>query len=162
MTLGQNGDSIRYSLHMSSAVKNHAKDLHSQQAELGRGKAYIDAFPYILERLQREPMVLGQPSYALPALHLQVRRSGDCADNCRLLSARFSTAGFHSRSVTSVLSRRSSLVNARRSVVAAFPVTGNPPSVADSAQPRWSASESLHGHCHARRPAPHTGNSCRQ
>jgi hypothetical protein len=75
MTLGQNGDSIRYSLHMSSAVKNHAKDLHSQQAELGRGKAYIDAFRYILERLQREPLVLGEPSYALPALHLQVRRA---------------------------------------------------------------------------------------
>ncbi len=74
MRMGQNGHSIHYSIHMSSAVKNHAKYLYRHQAELGNGKAYIDAFRHILERLQLEPLVLGEPSYTLPALQLKVRR----------------------------------------------------------------------------------------
>ena len=75
MTMGQNGDAIRYKVHMSSVVKNHAKDLYRQQVEIGRGNAYIDAFRRALERLQKDPLAFGEPSYTLPALHLHVRRA---------------------------------------------------------------------------------------
>jgi hypothetical protein len=60
---------------MPEVVKVQVKALHRKQAAIGEGKAFIAAIRHIVERLQLEPLVLGEPSYALPALHLQVRRA---------------------------------------------------------------------------------------
>ena len=68
-----NGDVVRYNVHLSDLVKAWIRATHRQQAEAGRGKVFVAAIRKIVERLQIEPFVFGEPSYHLPALQLQVR-----------------------------------------------------------------------------------------
>jgi hypothetical protein len=74
MTPRGNGQRARFSVHMSEATRELLRALHRQEAEAGRGRAFVGAFRHIIHRLQYDPMEFGEPLYRLPVLHLVVRQ----------------------------------------------------------------------------------------
>jgi hypothetical protein len=74
MTPQHNGEPIRYNVQMGGPVKNWLRTMHRLQAEAGKGKAFVAALRKIVEHLQVEPLVFGEPRYRLPTLQLLVRQ----------------------------------------------------------------------------------------
>lgn len=74
MTPPHNGEPLRYTIHMSGLIGKWLKATHRQQAEAGKGKAFVAALRRIVARLESEPLVFGEPRYRLPALQLLVRQ----------------------------------------------------------------------------------------
>jgi hypothetical protein len=65
---------IRYKVDLSEPVKEWIRVTYRELAEAGKGPALVAAVRKMVDRLQREPFVFGEPSYRLPALKLQVRQ----------------------------------------------------------------------------------------
>jgi hypothetical protein len=63
----------RYRVHGSGKIVETLKRIQRQAARQGRGPEVLSAFRQIAERLQTEPMTLGEPLYRLPALRMQIR-----------------------------------------------------------------------------------------
>jgi hypothetical protein len=57
---------------LSGLVKAQLEALHSQAAQLGKGKAFVATLRRVVERLRRDPLEFGEPRYRLPALKLVV------------------------------------------------------------------------------------------
>jgi hypothetical protein len=74
MTSQGNGQPIPYHVSMSGLTRKHLRELHRQEAEAGRGQRVISAFREIVARLQRDPLIFGEPRYHLPVLKLLVRQ----------------------------------------------------------------------------------------
>jgi hypothetical protein len=67
-----NGQSKRYSVHGSKQTKAVLDQLHQQAVEAGIGQQFAAALRQIGNRLQADPLALGEPLYRLPALKLLV------------------------------------------------------------------------------------------
>ena len=63
----------KYEVYCSTAMAKAIKQLHRQTTRERRGPAMLDAFRQAVERLQQNPMNIGEPLYRLPTLRLQVR-----------------------------------------------------------------------------------------
>jgi hypothetical protein len=63
----------RFTVHISGAVGTELRALQRRAARLGFGPEVNDAFRRIVERLQRDPEVFGEPTYRLPTLRLHLR-----------------------------------------------------------------------------------------
>jgi hypothetical protein len=72
MTSQGNGQPLRFSVHMSGQTKAALKQLYEQAREAGRSKRFLAALRQIVERLQIEPLVFGEPLYRLTALKVLV------------------------------------------------------------------------------------------
>jgi hypothetical protein len=68
------GQSVPYDVFMSAKTRADVKHLHRQAVLGGTGQASVRAFRQILERLRKDPLTFGEPTYRLPALHLRVRQ----------------------------------------------------------------------------------------
>jgi hypothetical protein len=66
--------SPRWQVVCSSVIAELLRQLQRRASRTGRGKAMASAFRQIVERLQRDPTEVGEPSYRLPAMRMQVRR----------------------------------------------------------------------------------------
>ena len=69
-----NGQPTSYTVSMSAKTKAEATRLHRQEMQAGTGHQFLTAFREILGRLNKDPMILGEPLYHLPALDLTVRK----------------------------------------------------------------------------------------
>jgi hypothetical protein len=67
-----NGQPHLYDARMSAQTKAALQQLHVQARAAGRSKRFLAAVRQIIERLQKEPLSLGEPLYHLPALELLV------------------------------------------------------------------------------------------
>jgi hypothetical protein len=74
MTPG-NGQPVRYNVSLSEETRTVVKQLHAETAERGEGQRFISAFRKIINRLQTDPLIFGEPLYRLPALRLLVRQA---------------------------------------------------------------------------------------
>lgn len=72
MTSPGNGESVRFSVHMSEETRTILKALHAVAAQAGIGVQFVAAFRQIIERLQQGPLSFGERAYRLPALKLIV------------------------------------------------------------------------------------------
>jgi hypothetical protein len=61
-----------YKVVCAEVVLREFEELHHRAAWLGVDKAFLHAAKRIMEKLQSEPMVLGEPLYRLPNLDLVV------------------------------------------------------------------------------------------
>ena len=66
------GQPLRYNVHISGQTQSALQQLHLQARAAGRSKRFLAAVQQIIERLQNEPLNLGEPLYGLPALQLLV------------------------------------------------------------------------------------------
>jgi hypothetical protein len=57
---------------MSGWTQAALQQLHLQARAAGRSKRFLAALRQIIERLQSEPLKLGEPLYRLPALRLLI------------------------------------------------------------------------------------------
>jgi hypothetical protein len=64
----------RWEVVCSHANAEILRQLHGRASRYGQGGAVASAFRQVVERMQRDPTELGEPSYRLPALRMQVRR----------------------------------------------------------------------------------------
>jgi len=62
-----------YRVHASGVIVQALRQLQRQAAREGRGDELLSAFRQIAQRLQTDPLDLGEPLYRLPALRMQVR-----------------------------------------------------------------------------------------
>jgi hypothetical protein len=67
-----NGQPLRYSVHLAGITKAEIKNLHVQARADGRSKRFLRALRRIIEQLQSQPLVFGEPLYRLPALKLLI------------------------------------------------------------------------------------------
>jgi hypothetical protein len=67
-----NGHSKRYTLHASKQVETILEQLHQQAVNAGTSQKFTAALVLIANRLQADPLALGEPLYRLPALKLLV------------------------------------------------------------------------------------------
>jgi hypothetical protein len=70
-----NGEPVLYAVRMSGQTKATLKKLHARTRQAGTSKRFLAAVRRAVERLQREPLNLGEPLYRLPALRLLVRQA---------------------------------------------------------------------------------------
>jgi hypothetical protein len=68
-----NGRKPPFEVHASVAIRKILLNLQRQAAREGRGDQVLAAFKEIVKRLQQDPQGLGEPSYSLSALRLQIR-----------------------------------------------------------------------------------------
>lgn len=60
---------------LSQVTRARLKHLHLQANQAGQGADFVTAFRRVIERLQREPWLFGEPSHRLPALKLEIRKA---------------------------------------------------------------------------------------
>jgi hypothetical protein len=72
MTSQGNGEPAEYEVTVSKLIGSIIRQLHQQAAQRGEGKQFLVALRTIYHRLQKEPEVLGEPLFHLPALKLLV------------------------------------------------------------------------------------------
>jgi hypothetical protein len=72
MTPQGNGPQRLYDVRMSEQTRSTLEQLHLRARAAGRNKHFLSALRRIIERLQKEPLTLGEPLYRLPALGLLV------------------------------------------------------------------------------------------
>jgi hypothetical protein len=64
-----------YQVHVSGAIARRIEQVQRQASLEGRGQAALKAFKEILNHLEREPTVFGEPLYRLPGLRMRVRHA---------------------------------------------------------------------------------------
>jgi hypothetical protein len=74
MTIPGNGQPPSYEVSMSGETRAEVKRLHRAAVQAGTGQEFISAFKQILERLEKDPLIFGEPLYHLSALKLAVRK----------------------------------------------------------------------------------------
>ncbi|HEV3261285.1 MAG TPA: hypothetical protein VG013_30810 [Gemmataceae bacterium] len=72
MPRAENGKQ-RYAVHLAGTVAKRMRHIQRLAARQGQGEAVLAAFRQIVQRLEEEPLVFGEPLYRLPALRMQVR-----------------------------------------------------------------------------------------
>ena len=70
-----NGQPGKYDVRMSVQIKGAVKEFHAQARAAGTNKHFLAALRKVIERLQKDPLVFGEPLYDLPALKLFVRQA---------------------------------------------------------------------------------------
>jgi hypothetical protein len=70
-----NGQPVRYYVSMSGQEKTVLKRLHLEARASGRSKRFLVAVRQAIERLQHDPLNLGEPLYRLPAMQLTVHQA---------------------------------------------------------------------------------------
>jgi hypothetical protein len=58
---------------IAPSIVQRILELHHRAASRGAGRAFIEAFREIVNRLRTNPNDFGEPTYRLPALKLQIR-----------------------------------------------------------------------------------------
>jgi hypothetical protein len=72
--MASGGEEVRrYEIHNSGAITRAFLRLQMQASREGRGQELLAAARQIAERLQKNPLELGEPLYRLPVLRMQVR-----------------------------------------------------------------------------------------
>ncbi len=72
MSVAGNG-SRRYEVHCSDFMGKVIRRVHRRGSQQGRGQAVTRALRQIIRRLEIDPFSVGEPSYRLPGLHMQVQ-----------------------------------------------------------------------------------------
>jgi hypothetical protein len=70
-----NGQPTLYQVSISKQQALVVKQRHLEAIQAGRGAQFLAAFRQIMERLQKDPLVFGEPLYHLPSLQLLVRQA---------------------------------------------------------------------------------------
>jgi hypothetical protein len=72
MSSAANGER-RYQIGFSGVIAEAIRQLQRQATREGRGPEFLDALRTIVERLQDNPVEVGEPLYRLPVLRMNVR-----------------------------------------------------------------------------------------
>jgi hypothetical protein len=72
MPIGENGG--EFHIHLSQVVDQDLRKLMQKAISRGQGKAFILAIQQIYSELRKDPTSLGEISYRLPNLRLQIRK----------------------------------------------------------------------------------------
>ena len=62
----------RYEIRHSAAVSQNVRDLHQQAARRGKVKAFRSAYNLLLQRLEIEPDMVGEPRYRLKPTRMKM------------------------------------------------------------------------------------------
>jgi len=71
----QSNGSHRFEVHCSGLVDASIREIHAQATSEGRGESVTRAFRQIILRLERDPFEVGEPTYRLATLRMQIRRT---------------------------------------------------------------------------------------
>jgi len=62
-----------FEVHLSQHILQSIYALQRRATLAGRGDEMVEAFRIVLSRLETDPRSLGEPTYRLPALRMQIR-----------------------------------------------------------------------------------------
>src|SRR5262245_38213217 len=75
MTDQGNGQPKVYDVRLSEQNRALLRKRHAEAAQRGEGKRFVSALRQIIDRLQKDPVNFGEPSFHLPALKLTIYRA---------------------------------------------------------------------------------------